>query len=132
MQSRQIPKLSGPLRRRLYVLMQSAALLHPCVKGVRRVPRKKRLPGRDDVIRQLAAMAFGKANDCVLLALDQGEARLEELDLSLLAGVKRNKDGSVEVKLVDRMQALRQLAELTEEDLQQESLLEQLRRGAEG
>lgn len=89
--------------------------------------RKKRLPNREDVIRQLAAMAFGKANDCVVLALSD-DAVLQDLDLSMLAGVKRNKDGSVEVKLVDRMQALRQLAELTGQDEKQESLLEQLHR----
>ena len=80
------------------------------------MPRKKRPPDRDDVLRQLGALAFGKANDCVALAVQGEEADLERLDLSLLAGVKRGKDGSVEVKLVDRLQALRELAALAEGD----------------
>lgn len=83
---------------------------------MRRVPRKKRPPDREDVLRQLGKLAFGKANDCVALALMGDEAELEKLDLSLLAGIKRGKDGSVEVKLVDRMQALKELAALAEED----------------
>lgn len=83
---------------------------------MRRVPRKKRPPDREDILRQLGNLAFGKANDCVALALMGNEAELEKLDLSLLAGIKRGKDGSVEVKLVDRMQALKELAALAEED----------------
>lgn len=92
------------------------------------MPRKKKLPGREEILRQLAVFAFGKANDCAALALLGEDADPGELDLSLLAGIKKNKDGSVEVKLVDRMQALRQLAEMTREDEEQESLLEALHR----
>ena len=68
---------------------------------------------KEDVARRLAELAFGKANDCVKLAL-QDDAVLEKLDLSLLTEVKRNDKGTVEVRLVDRLKALEQLALLAE------------------
>ena len=64
---------------------------------------------RADVTRRLAELAFGKANDCVRLALED-DPQLGELDLSLLSEVKRNDKGTVEIKLIDRLQALEQLA----------------------
>ncbi len=75
---------------------------------------------REDVARRLAELAFGKANDCVKLVLEE-EAILEKLDLSLLTEVKRNDKGTVEVRLVDRLKALEQLALLAQaggEDLE--------------
>lgn len=68
-----------------------------------------------DVTRRLAELAFGKANDCVKLALEEAPS-LDKLDLSLLSEVKRNEKGTVEVKLIDRLRALEQLAELAGED----------------
>ena len=68
-----------------------------------------------DVTRRLAELAFGKANDCVRLALEDAPD-LEKLDLSLLSEVKRNDKGTVEIKLIDRLQALEQLAEVAGED----------------
>ena len=44
------------------------------------------------------------------------EAKLGKLDLSLLSEVKRNDKGTVEIKLIDRLRALEQLAEVAEED----------------
>ena len=76
---------------------------------------------RSDVNRRLAELAFGKANDCVRLALEDAP-KLEELDLSLLSEVKRNDKGTVEIKLIDRLKALEQLAAVAEsngEDLEQ-------------
>ena len=70
---------------------------------------------REDVTRRLAELAFGKANDCVRLALEDAPD-LEKLDLSLLSEVKRNDKGTVEIKLIDRLQALEQLAEVAGED----------------
>ena len=70
---------------------------------------------RQDVTRRLAELAFGKANDCVRLVLDN-EMALDKLDLSLLSEVKRNDKGTVEVKLVDRLKALEQLAILAQEN----------------
>ena len=66
---------------------------------------------REDVARRLAELAFGEANDCVRLVLEEGAA-LETLNLSLLSEVKRSDKGAVEVKLVDRLRALEQLAAL--------------------
>ena len=67
---------------------------------------------RRDVTRRLAELAFGKANDCVKLALEENLC-LDDLDLSLLSEVKRNEKGTVEIKLIDRLRALEQLAQTT-------------------
>lgn len=63
---------------------------------------------RQDVLRRLAQLAFGRANDCVKLVL-QESPDLDGLDLSLLSEVKRNEKGTVEVKLIDRIRPLEQL-----------------------
>ncbi len=65
---------------------------------------------REDVTRRLAELAFGKANDCVRLVLDDAP-KLEKLDLSLLSEIKHNEKGTVEIKLIDRLKALEQLAQ---------------------
>ena len=86
---------------------------------------------RADVTRRLAELAFGKANDCVRLALED-DPKLGKLDLSLLSEVKRNEKGTVEIKLIDRLKALEQLAQVAEnagEDL--EGFLNALRGGGE-
>ena len=86
---------------------------------------------REDVARRLAELAFGRANDCVRLVLEEGAA-LDELDLSLLSEVKRNEKGTVEIRLVDRLKALEQLAILAGEDgTDLESFLQALQ-GGEG
>ena len=73
---------------------------------------------RADVTRRLAELAFGKANDCVRLAMED-DPQLGQLDLSLLSEVKRNDKGTVEIKLIDRLQALEQLALVAGEDTQE-------------
>ena len=86
---------------------------------------------REDVARRLAELAFGKANDCVKLVLTE-DVVVEKLDLSLLTEVRRNEKGTVEVRLVDRLKALEQLALLAQaqgEDL--ESFLKALQGGEE-
>ena len=70
---------------------------------------------KEDVTRRLAELAFGKANDCVRLALEDAP-KLGKLDLSLLSEVKRNDKGTVEIKLIDRLRALEQLAAVAGED----------------
>ena len=70
---------------------------------------------RRDVVRRLAELAFGRANDCVKLALEENLC-LEDLDLSLLSEVKRNDKGTVEIKLIDRLRALEQLAQTAGEE----------------
>lgn len=87
---------------------------------------------RQDVVRRLAELAFGKANDCVRLALED-DPRLDKLDLSLLSEVKRNDKGTVEIKLIDRLRALEQLAAAAEENgADLESFLLALQGGEEG
>ena len=86
---------------------------------------------RQDVTRRLAELAFGKANDCVRLALED-DPSLDKLDLSLLSEVKRNEKGTVEIKLIDRLRALEQLAEVAEEDKSDmDSFLQALQGGEE-
>ena len=65
---------------------------------------------RQDVLRQLARLAFGRANDCVKLVLEDAPD-VDALDLSLLSEVKRNEKGTVEIKLIDRIRALERLLE---------------------
>lgn len=71
--------------------------------------RRQLLP--EDVVRMLAALAFGRCNDCVKLVIDP-EPRIDGLDLTQLAEIKRNEKGTVEIKLVDRLAAIEQLAKL--------------------
>ncbi len=68
-----------------------------------------------DVTRRLAELAFGKVNDCVKLALEEN-ADLDQLDLSLLSEVRRSDKGMVEIRLLDRLKVLEQLARVTGED----------------
>lgn len=84
-----------------------------------------------DVTRRLAELAFGKANDCVRLALED-DPSLDRLDLSLLSEVKRNDKGTVEIKLIDRLRALEQLALVAQEEKTDlESFLTALQGGEE-
>ena len=70
---------------------------------------------REDALRRLAQIAFGRANDAVKLALHAGEADTEGLDLSAVAEFKVTDKGGVEVKLVDRVRALETLCGLLED-----------------
>lgn len=68
---------------------------------------------REDVLRRLAQLAFGRANDAARLALRPGEVDPEGLDLSAVSELKVT-DKGVEVKLVDRVRALETLCSLLE------------------
>ena len=86
---------------------------------------------REDVTRRLAELAFGKANDCVRLALED-DPQLNRLDLSLLSEIKRNEKGTVEIKLIDRLKALEQLALAAGDDQNgAEAFLQALRESGE-
>ena len=86
---------------------------------------------REDVTRRLAELAFGKPNDCVRLALED-VTDLEALDLSLLSEIKRSEKGMVEIKLIDRLRALEQLAASAGEDkTEMEEFLKALQSAAE-
>jgi len=71
---------------------------------------------REDVVRRLARLAFGRANDAVRLALSPREAEPSELDLSAVAEFKVTDKGGVEVRLVDRVRALEALFGLLGDD----------------
>ena len=86
---------------------------------------------RQDVTRRLAELAFGKANDCVKLALEE-DLCLDDLDLSLLSEVKRNDKGTVEIKLIDRLRALEQLAQTAGEEKTDVDAFLQALQGGEG
>ena len=66
------------------------------------------VPGREDALRRLAQIAFGRANDCVRLVLED-DPPIGELDLTLLSEVKRSEKGAIEVRLADRIRALEEL-----------------------
>ena len=86
---------------------------------------------KEDVTRRLAELAFGKANDCVRLVLEDDPA-VEKLDLGQLCEIKRNEKGTVEIKLVDRLRALEQLCQLAEQEgTDVESFLKALSGGGE-
>lgn len=84
-----------------------------------------------DVMRRLAELAFGKANDCVRLVLEESP-NLKNLDLSLLSEVKRNEKGTVEVRLIDRLKVLEQLAEMAADDGTELDAFLQSLQGGEG
>ncbi len=86
---------------------------------------------RQDVTRRLAELAFGKANDCVKLAMEE-DICLDNLDLSLLSEVKRNEKGTVEIKLIDRLRALEQLAQTAGEEKTEVDAFLQALQGGEG
>lgn len=66
---------------------------------------------REDVIRRLARLAFGGAEDALRLALEPRSGDLEQLDLSAVAEFKVT-DKGVEMKMVDRVRALESLYNL--------------------
>ncbi len=70
---------------------------------------------REDALRRLAQLAFGRANDAVRLALNPKGVDPGDLDLSAVAELKVTDKGGVEVKLVDRVRALETLWGLLED-----------------
>ena len=70
---------------------------------------------KEDVIRRLAQLAFGRVNDAVKLALRPAEAEPERLELSAVSEFKVT-DKGVEVKLIDRVRALETLCGLLDSD----------------
>lgn len=71
----------------------------------------------DMAMAGVARAAFGDATDAVRLAAAGGELpqeELERLDLFAVSELRRRRDGGLDVKLLDRMEALRLLLECTE------------------
>ncbi|MEG1682199.1 MAG: terminase small subunit [Oscillospiraceae bacterium] len=70
---------------------------------------------REDAIRRLCELAFGRANDGARLALREA-GNVEGLDLAAVAELKTKSDGSVEIKFIDRVRALEVLCGLLGEN----------------
>ncbi len=83
-------------------------------------PGKQKRSGRARLLQKMRKLSDGRVNDAVKLAfLDSGldRERLEEIDrleLGALAEFKRSGNGTVEIKLVDRMAALEKLIAISE------------------
>ena len=93
--------------------------------------RAKKSSEMERIKRELRKLAFGKANDCVKLALCE-DVDIEKLDLSMLTEIKRSEKGTVEIKLLDRTKVLEQLAALAESgDDGAERFLQALAQGME-
>jgi len=108
---------------------EQAAVLAGCADGYamleakmvrRRLERMRKAAAgqvrREDAVRRLAQLAFGRVNDAARLALHSAEADLETLDLSAVAELKVTDKGGVEVKLIDRIRALEALCGLLSEE----------------
>ena len=69
---------------------------------------------REDVVRRLCELAFGRANDAVALALSPSGERPDPqgLDLSAVSEFKVTDKGGVEIRFTDRVEALEALGTL--------------------
>lgn len=74
--------------------------------------KKKSKPDSPDAL--LEKLAVSSPNDAVkLLFLNEEDlSLLDGLDLSLLTEMKRNANGTVEIKLLDKLEVIRELNEL--------------------
>ena len=77
---------------------------------------------REDAVRRLAELAFGRANDAVALALSPERERLDarQLDLSAVSEFKVTEKGAVEIRFLDRIKALEALCLLLERQADEE------------
>lgn len=82
-----------------------------------------------DILKQIELLATSRVNDAVRLAFLTGEdlGLIDKLDLTAVTEFKRNKDGGVELKFLDRLGALEWLMEHSGGD----PLAEQYRRALE-
>lgn len=69
---------------------------------------------KEQVLRALADLAFAKPNNAVELAFadELTPRRIQRMELSALAELRRVSNGTVELKFVDRVRALTALYEL--------------------
>ena len=92
---------------------------------------------KEELLSAVAEIAFGKTNDIVRLAFldpDESELYIDNLDLRLLSEVKRSGTGAIEIKLMNRLDAMRLLlAELDSESGKKgtESFLRAMEKAAE-
>ena len=83
-------------------------------------------------MRQVEKWAKSRINDAVRLAfIDEGElGGLAELDLSPVTEFKRNNNGAVELKFIDRLAVLQWLMEQQEKAPKAEQFYEAIEKGA--
>ena len=77
-------------------------------------------------------LAFGSNKDAVrLLFYKKVDTRvLKNMDLFSVSEIRKNKDGGIEIKFFDRMEALRELSELENADHGAEGFLKAIQDGA--
>jgi hypothetical protein len=79
----------------------------------------KKTNNRKKVLKRLAQIAFGRCNDAVRLSFikdGSDDGGIDGLDLTMLSEIKRSSSGAVEVKMLNRLEAIRMLLEKLEED----------------
>lgn len=78
--------------------------------------RKTKDACRSALLRQMERLMGGRVNDAVKLAFLDSEqlGEIDGLDLSALTEFKRNGNGTVEIKLTDRLAAMERILALTE------------------
>lgn len=71
---------------------------------------------REKILEQIKKLAESPANDAIRLAFISGEEMelIKGLDLLAVREIKRSGDGAVELKLIDRVETLKWLAEQLE------------------
>ncbi len=95
----------------------------------------RRLPRREEILAGLYALAFAPCNDAVKLVFlpeDAGPEIFDGLQLLPLKSFKKLANGSVEVVLADRLEALKLLLALCEDEGALGPMLEAIRSKAEG
>ena len=80
--------------------------------------RQAKREGRQEACRRLKQLAAAKGNDAVKLAFLQPEQwrEIDGMDLTALREFKRGANGTVEIKLLDRVEALQKLMEWSGQD----------------
>ena len=78
---------------------------------------KKRERRLNALMRHMERLAGGRVNDTVKLAFLDGERvdEIDNLDLSALTEFKRSGNGTVEIKLMDRVAVLEKIAAMLEQ-----------------
>ncbi len=81
---------------------------------------KKSLKNREKLMKEgakaaLMRLAFGRTNDIAALAFSEEVPKdIDALDLFCISEIKKVKGGGVEIKLADRLEAIKMLCELEE------------------
>ena len=78
---------------------------------------------KKDVMKRLGEIALGRSNDAVKLAFsDPDRLNIDSLDLTMLSEVRRAANGSVELKLLSRLDALKIMMEAVRDEPGSEAL----------